>query len=85
MTVNRRLFFSSKDHIGLTPYNAQPGDKICILFGSLFPIVLRMADTDRYWLFAGEAYVHGIVDGEADDPMMDSEDEVNGDEIFACS
>jgi hypothetical protein len=40
MTVNRRLFFSSKDHIGLTPYNAQPGDKICIIFGSQFPIVL---------------------------------------------
>jgi hypothetical protein len=44
-----------------------------------------MADTDGNWLFAGEAYVHGIVDGEADDPMMDSEDDVNGGEIFACS
>jgi hypothetical protein len=77
VTVNRRPFFSNKDHIGLAPYNAQPGDQICILFGSQVPIVLQMTNTDADWLFVSEVYVNDTIDSEADDLMIDLEGDIN--------
>jgi len=49
--------------MGLGPHNAERGDKICILNGGQFPIILRQ-EYDS-WLVVGESYVHGIMDGEA--------------------
>jgi hypothetical protein len=43
------------------------GDIICILFGCSVPIVLReyRTENDHYFEFIGEAYIHGMMDGEA--------------------
>jgi Heterokaryon incompatibility protein (HET) len=68
-TRDRRLFKTSKGYIGLSLY-AIPGDMVCILFGCTFPILLRPGD---FWEVSGEAYVQGIMDGEA---VMESDEDV---------
>ena len=40
------------------------GDCVCVLFGGDTPFILRPKDNSE-WQFIAEAYVHGIMDGEA--------------------
>lgn len=56
-----------KKLFGLAPTNAQEGDLICVLFGCSVPVILREMKTEGgcYYYFIGEAYVHGMMDGEA--------------------
>ncbi|PQE28209.1 heterokaryon incompatibility -domain-containing protein [Rutstroemia sp. NJR-2017a BBW] len=71
---NRRTFRSTTNNpkssplVGLIPQNAKVGDRICILYGCSVPVVLRRHsdfNQEVYWQLIGDAYVHGIMDGEA--------------------
>jgi hypothetical protein len=70
---NRRTFeapgLPTEDPLrGLVPRNARVGDRICILYGCSVPVVLRkheISDKECYWKLIGDAYVHGVMDGEA--------------------
>jgi hypothetical protein len=59
----RKAFLSSDGHVGLAPACAEPKDLICIIFGSTTPFILRETVKGKHILI-GEAYVHGIMDGE---------------------
>lgn len=67
--TNRRLFITdnsssiNKHTIGLAPIKSQVGDHICILYGCSVPVVLR--EENGVFTFVGEAYAHGLMDGEA--------------------
>jgi Heterokaryon incompatibility protein (HET) len=50
--------------VGLCPSEAQPGDEIFIPLGSHVPLVFRK-DVDGFYLVIGDAYVQGLMDGEA--------------------
>ncbi len=58
-----RPFISDKGYVGLAPNHSLPGDKICLIFGAIVPYVLRAREEG--FQLVGEAYVHGIMDGEA--------------------
>jgi hypothetical protein len=71
---NRRTFRSKGNYrtdiplIGLVPQNARVGDQICVLYGCSVPVVLRklsVSNDKSCWQLVGDAYVHGIMDGEA--------------------
>ncbi|KAI6081479.1 HET-domain-containing protein [Hypoxylon rubiginosum] len=62
--AHRALFVTSKGYIGLAPWNAKAGDKICLLSGGKTPFLLRETKEDSYD-FVGECYVYGIMGGEA--------------------
>ncbi|XXH05340.1 hypothetical protein Hte_011766 [Hypoxylon texense] len=62
--AHRALFVTSKGYIGLAPWNAQAGDKICLLSGGKTPFLLRESKNDNH-SFVGECYVYGIMGGEA--------------------
>ncbi|PYH35828.1 HET domain-containing protein [Aspergillus neoniger CBS 115656] len=62
-TSYRRLMISSKGYIGLVPQKTQEGDFVCVLFGCSVPVILRKQGS--HYIFIGESYVHGIMDGEA--------------------
>lgn len=62
-TTRRRMFFTDTGYLGLTHRSNRVGDKVFVLLGGDMPFVLRPKG-DRF-LFRGEAYVHGIMDGEA--------------------
>jgi hypothetical protein len=39
------------------------GNICCVLYGGHVPLILR--ENDGYYLFVGEAYIHGFMRGEA--------------------
>ncbi|KAF2000856.1 HET-domain-containing protein, partial [Amniculicola lignicola CBS 123094] len=62
--LNGRVWFETRDYIGLCLPVAKPGDLICVLLGYGSPVILRPLGDDKY-KFIGRAYVHGLMDGEA--------------------
>ena len=62
----RRVIRAEDGYLGLAPRSTQPGDEIWIFPGSFVPLVLRKVDLSRrQYRLVGEAYVHGIMRGEA--------------------
>ena len=62
--------------VGLVPANARKNDHICIVYGCSVPVVLRKLgppDTISHWKLVGDAYVHGIMDGECLESKYDLE------------
>jgi len=60
---------TGREFIGITPEKSQIYDIICIFFGCSVPVVLRPIENTGEFTFIGECYVHGVMDGEAVDPM----------------
>ena len=63
---NRRVFRTSKGHLGVGPGVLQQGDEVSILPYNL-PFVLR--PTGTYYRLVGECYVDGIMKEEATDGL----------------
>ncbi|KAI1307194.1 HET-domain-containing protein [Xylaria venustula] len=61
--AGRLLAFTDQGYAGLVPDTAKDGDKICILQGFNVPYVLRQVG--EHYTLIGDAYVHGIMFGEA--------------------
>ena len=71
---SRKLIFTTRGYIGIGPVDCQEGDVVCILPGSTVPLILRPAESntiDRIHYLIGDAYVHGIMYGEAVDGIPD--------------
>ncbi|KAF2831184.1 HET-domain-containing protein [Ophiobolus disseminans] len=63
--AHRAMFISAKGHIGLAPWNAREGDRICILLGGCTPFLLRpVGGESKQYTLEGESYVHGLMAGE---------------------
>ena len=67
---NKRLFLSYgkyKYRFGLAPNAVEVNDIICILLGCSVPVVIRKhgEGAEQYYKFIGEAYIYGMMDGEA--------------------
>lgn len=60
----RRLGWAADARLCLLPAEAEVGDLIILACGGRVPLVVR-ADGDGYHEFVGEAYIHGVMDGEA--------------------
>jgi hypothetical protein len=58
------MFRTANHYLGLGPVSSDIGDELWILRGARMPFVLRRRD-DRQYQLIGEAYVHGIMHGEA--------------------
>jgi hypothetical protein len=61
---NRTIIFSKNRRLGLAPGATRPGDHIFLLFGFKYPAILR-PNPDGSWIFVGEAFVLGLMKGEA--------------------
>lgn len=74
MTSNQRIVRTEgeKSHtamrslVGLAPADTKRGDVVVILFGcSALVILSELKSTEgKFWKFIGEAYIHGIMNGE---------------------
>ncbi len=62
-SYNRRFAVTYKGYHCLTPPSARKSDMIAVFRGGDVPFVIREYGDD--WKLIGEAYVHGIMDGEA--------------------
>jgi hypothetical protein len=68
MYQHRRLFLTKKGYLGIASKSVRPGHVIAVLPGAQVPFVLRkydLAAEGSAWQLVGEAYVHGIMAGEA--------------------
>uniref|UniRef100_A0A0B7KM10 Heterokaryon incompatibility domain-containing protein n=1 Tax=Bionectria ochroleuca TaxID=29856 RepID=A0A0B7KM10_BIOOC len=63
-SLGRLPFITRKGHLVLSYDRVEKGDMIALIKGSQVPFVLRRQDEQSY-LLIGEAYVDGIMDGEA--------------------
>lgn len=59
----RKMFITDNGCLGLGPQAMRDNDIVCIVSGSIVPLVLRPSG-DTYKL-VGEVYIHGIMFGEA--------------------
>ncbi|KAG4441714.1 hypothetical protein IFR05_002793 [Cadophora sp. M221] len=64
---NRRFFRCKGGMLGWGPDQVREGDAICVLDGASVPFVLRPVEVEggRRFEVVGDAYVSGIMDGEA--------------------
>jgi hypothetical protein len=60
----RKAFMSDEGYVGLVPATARNGDMIVVVPGANMPFVLRECFGQYTHRLVGEAYVHGIMDGE---------------------
>ena len=63
-TRGRVAFITTTGHIGLAPHGTMEGDLIYVVLGASVPYVLRPL-SQRDFSLIGEAYVQGIMRGEA--------------------
>ena len=59
----RQMVYLDTGYLGLATQRCMIGDKVFLLMGGETPFLLRPAG-DNYYTYLGEAYVHGIMDGE---------------------
>ncbi|KAK1988623.1 heterokaryon incompatibility protein [Colletotrichum cereale] len=60
----RRFSRTAEGRLCMAPREARMGDAVCVLLGSEVPFVIRPTSRGMYEMI-GEAYVSGIMDGEA--------------------
>lgn len=70
-----RSIFMTEDSMGLGPLAVLPDDQIWILVPGRVPYILRPTEDQGRYLFIGEAYLHGVMFGEAAEGI--SEDELD--------
>jgi hypothetical protein len=58
------VYHGERGFIGLAPEHAKVGDSVCILLGGRLPYLLR-TDAAGNTKLIGEAYIHGLMKGEA--------------------
>lgn len=66
----RRLLLTNGQYLGIGPRSTAVGDQIWIFPGASVPFVLRPRSSGRFRL-VGEAYVHGIMYGEAAPSLLE--------------
>jgi hypothetical protein len=61
----RRPLFASGGYLGIGPRETEQGDLVFILLGADTPYILRRRSQDKTLQLIGEAYIYGVMDGEA--------------------
>ena len=63
LLTGRRLCFTEGGRIGIVPTETEVNDVVCIFKGGITPFIIREEDED--WHFVGDAYLRGLMRGEA--------------------
>jgi Heterokaryon incompatibility protein (HET) len=78
-TLHRRFIRTERGYIGLAGNEVRVGDSVVLCRGGMVPLVLRRVEAETEvdrstgrerpdkWRLVGDAYIHGIMDGEAFD------------------
>lgn len=63
--MSRCLYRTRRGYLGTGPQSVQRGDIVCVFMSAAVPFILRSrGDGDDGYTLVGDAYVHGIMDGE---------------------
>ncbi|XPS94955.1 hypothetical protein M3J09_004253 [Ascochyta lentis] len=78
-TRNHQMFSTEQGRFGFTMTGVRTGDVVCVFNHAVSPHVLRRVQDrsgEARYRFVADAYVHGLMYGEADDIDVDGEDVV---------
>ncbi|KAK4163290.1 heterokaryon incompatibility protein-domain-containing protein [Cladorrhinum sp. PSN259] len=64
-STGRKFCVTKKGFMGMVPPGTREGDLLVILYGLYTPFVVRPVEGSERVRIVGEAYVHGMMDGEA--------------------
>ncbi|KAK8040034.1 hypothetical protein PG993_008445 [Apiospora rasikravindrae] len=62
--MSRCLYRTRRGYLGTGPNAVQRGDIVCVFMGGAVPFILRPRQKGNGYTLIGDAYVHGIMDGE---------------------
>ncbi|KAK7949236.1 uncharacterized protein PG986_010122 [Apiospora aurea] len=62
--MGRCLYRTRRGYLGTGPAAVQRGDVVCVFMGGAVPFILRPRQKGDGYTLIGDAYVHGIMDGE---------------------
>jgi hypothetical protein len=65
VSTQRGYIGTAGGRLGLAPIETKVGDLICILYGASTPYVVRPNGDGNSMTLVGDAYIHGLMDGEA--------------------
>jgi hypothetical protein len=65
----RRFILTEKGYFGLVSHAVRNGDAVVVLVGSELPFTLRPLSTKGEYRLAGDAYIHGVMNGEIMESM----------------
>lgn len=87
MVLNHAFFITEEGYIGIGPPDMRESDEVWVLAGGRMPFVLRhehertleegTADRSCERVLVGDAYVHGLMDGEAEQCLRDAQQDVH--------
>lgn len=63
--IQYQTFTTRTGLVGHTRLDVRAGDAVCVLLGGNMPLVLRPVHEHGAYTYIGQAFVHGIMDGEA--------------------
>ncbi|KXH25918.1 heterokaryon incompatibility protein [Colletotrichum salicis] len=63
IVMDRRLFITDEGYIGLGKLSSHVGDEVWVLVGGKVPCVMRPIEDKKRFSLVGDAYVHGLMDG----------------------
>lgn len=69
--VGQKLYLTETGYVGTGPCDMELGDVVVVLFGMTCPVVLRKNEHGT-WVYVGEAYCYGVMNGE----MLDADEVV---------
>jgi hypothetical protein len=65
--LHRKLIKTSRGYIGVASSSVKVGSSVVMCKGSKVPLVFQHHEDGKSWQLVGDAYVHGIMQGEAFD------------------
>ncbi|KAL8838826.1 MAG: hypothetical protein Q9170_001981 [Blastenia crenularia] len=64
VTVRRRFFRTREGHLGVGPLSMRKDDEIWLMDGAHYPFLLRPTAEENIFVFVGDLYLHGHMNGE---------------------
>jgi hypothetical protein len=58
------FFLTQEGYIGIGPPLMESGDRVCIVFGCPYPVILRKVENASGYRLVGDAYIYGMMQGE---------------------
>jgi len=82
--LGRQLFVTHRGYMGLASKGVKEGDLVTVLLGGDMPFLLRKREEGSSLQFIGEAYVHGLMYGEAIDRCWQENNQLSTSVFTIC-
>ena len=64
LAFHRTFFKTEKGYVGISSRHVTAGDAVALFEGGKVPLVIHEEEEEGLWRIRGDAYIHGIMNGE---------------------